>query len=87
MLTAKYMPKTPKGHKRPADVVSNAVHVMKIATSEIHETTEDGKNAAATELGRRGGNARAARLTAEERIAIAKKGAKVRWKLKPKRRA
>jgi hypothetical protein len=25
------MPKGPKGEKRPADVVSNAVHVMRIA--------------------------------------------------------
>ena len=38
------MPKTPKGAKRPADVVSNAVHVMKIATGEIEETgTTDGR--------------------------------------------
>ncbi len=56
------MPKTPKGHKRPADVVSNAVHVIKIATGEIEETlTEDGKNAAAVALGRKGGLARAPR--------------------------
>lgn len=45
------MPKTPKGHKRPADVISNAVRVMKIATGEIEETlTEDGKSKAAVEL-------------------------------------
>ena len=31
------MPKTPKGAKRPADVISNAVHVMRIATGEIEE--------------------------------------------------
>ena len=50
------MPKTPKGHKRPADVVSNAVHVMKIATGEIDESlTEDGKSKAAVELGRKAG--------------------------------
>ena len=29
------MPKGPKGEKRPADVISNAVHVMRIATGEI----------------------------------------------------
>ena len=40
------MPKGPKGQKRPADVISNAVHVMRIATGEIAETlTDDGKNA------------------------------------------
>ena len=55
------MPKGPKGQKRPADAVGLAVHIMKIATGEIEETlTEDGKNAAAVELGRKGGLARAA---------------------------
>ena len=40
------MPKPPRRHKRPADVISNAVHVMRIATGEIEEAvTEDGKNA------------------------------------------
>ena len=53
------MPKTPKGHKRPADVIGNAVHVMKIATGEVEEKTEDGKSRAAVELGRKGGKARA----------------------------
>ena len=53
------MPKGPKGQKRPADVISNAVTVMKIATGEIEESgvTENGKNKAAVELGRKGGQA------------------------------
>jgi len=38
------------------------------------------KNKAAQQLGRKGGEARAARLTKEEKKAIAKKGAKARWK-------
>ena len=39
------MPKGPKGQKRPADVISNAVTVMKIATGEIEETmAENRKN-------------------------------------------
>jgi hypothetical protein len=81
MLSGKYMPKTPKGHKRPADVVSNAVHVMKIATGEIVEAiTEDGKNQAAVELGRKGGQARAQKLPAKRRKAIAKNAAHARWK-------
>ncbi len=54
------MPKGPKGEKRPGDVIGAAVKVMKIATGEIEdETTEDGKNKAAVELGRKGGAARA----------------------------
>lgn len=31
------MAKCPKGEKRPADVVSNAVHVMRIAIGEAEE--------------------------------------------------
>ena len=66
MLSAKHMPKGPKGQKRPADVISNAVRVMQIATGEIKESerTEDGKNKAAVELGRKGGLARAKMLSA-----------------------
>jgi hypothetical protein len=74
------MPRGPKGEKRPADVVGNAVHVMKIATGEIEDiTTEDGKNAAAVALGRMGGKARAEGMTAKKRSEIAKKAAKSRW--------
>jgi hypothetical protein len=32
------MPRGPKGETRPADVIGNAVHVMRIATGEIEET-------------------------------------------------
>ena len=75
------MPKTPKGHKRPADVISNAVHVMKIATGEIEEaTTGDGKNKAAVELGRKGGKARARHLSAKKRREIDKRAAAARWR-------
>ena len=28
----------PKGERRPADVIGNAVHVMRIATGEIEDT-------------------------------------------------
>ena len=50
------MPRGPKGAKRPADAVGAAVMVAKIATGEVDEPTEtdDGKNKAAVELGRRG---------------------------------
>jgi hypothetical protein len=71
------MPKGPKGQKRPADVISNAAHVMKIATGEIEETLAP-KTAAAT-LGRLGGLARAKSTTMAERRKIALKGAKARW--------
>ena len=74
------MPTGPKGEKRHADVNRNAVLIAKIATGEIDDvTTEDGKNAAAVALGRMGGKARAAGMTAKKRKEIAKKAAKTRW--------
>ncbi len=75
------MPKGPKGEKRPADVVSNAVRIARIATGEEEEDlTEDGKDRAAVSLGRKGGKARAESLSKKERADIAKKAAAARWK-------
>jgi hypothetical protein len=31
------MPRGPEGERRPADVIGNAVHVMRVATGEITE--------------------------------------------------
>ena len=59
------MPTTPKGGKRPADVVSNAVHVMKVLTGEADDgAPEDGKDKAAQAMGRKGGAARAKAIDA-----------------------
>jgi hypothetical protein len=83
------MPKGPKGQKRPADVIANAVTVMKIATGEIEDTaglTDDGKSKAAVELGRKGGAARARALSTKRRIGIAAAAANARWSKKRKRR-
>ena len=75
------MPKGPRGEKRSADVISAAVKVMKIATGEAEEDTDsDGKNKAAQELGRLGGQARAKSLSKKPRAEIAKKAPKARWK-------
>ena len=78
------MPTGPKGQKRPADVVGNAIKIAKIATGEIEEDTEadEGKNKAAQALGRMGGKARAKKLSKKEREEIAKKAAAVRWAAK-----
>ncbi|WP_296379895.1 RNA-binding protein [Reyranella sp.] len=78
------MPKGPKGERRPADVIGNAVHVMRIATGQVEERTGDeGKDPAAVSLGRRGGlkggKARAVNLSKERRSEIAKQAAKKRW--------
>ena len=74
------MPKGPKGQKRPADVVGNAVKVMRIATGEEEEEYEDdGKDPAAKALGAKGGKARAEKLSPERRSEIAKRAARKRW--------
>ena len=78
------MPKGPKGEKRPADVIGAAVKVMKIATGEIEdENPDDGKNPAAVMLGRlggrKGGPARARKMTPEERRESARRAALARW--------
>jgi hypothetical protein len=73
------MPRGPKGEKRPADVIGNAVHVMKIATGEIEEPARDPATELARKGGLKGGKARAAALTPEERKRIARKAASVRW--------
>ena len=74
------MPKGPKGQKRPADVIGNAVRVMQIATGEAEEEYEDdGKDPAAKALGAKGGKARATKLTPERRSEIARKAAAKRW--------
>jgi hypothetical protein len=74
------MPRGPKGEKRPADVIGNAVHVMRIATGEIEEIIpDDGKDPAAKALGKKGGTARAKSITPERRAEIARKAASKRW--------
>lgn len=75
------MPKGPKGEKRPADVIGNAVKIAQIATGEIEDDApeDDGKDKAAQSLGKRGGAARAQKLTPEERSEIARKAAAKRW--------
>lgn len=75
------MPTGPKGQKRPTDVVSNAVHVMRVLTGEADETTgpDDGKDKTAQAMGRKGGAARAASMTPERRAEIAKAAAAKRW--------
>jgi hypothetical protein len=74
------MPTGPKGEKRPADVIGNAVKVARIATGEEQEQLKsDGKDAAAVSLGKRGGKARAEKTSAQERAEVAKKAAKARW--------
>jgi hypothetical protein len=63
------MPRGPKGEKRPADVVGNAVHVMQIATGEIEDSPSKAPKRA------KGGKARARTLTSEQRSEFARTAA------------
>lgn len=75
--------------KRPRDINQLAASIVDEATRDEPEAVPDAvpaqpeKNAAAVELGRRGGlkggKARAASLTPEQRSEIAKKAAAKRW--------
>jgi hypothetical protein len=77
------MPRGPKGEGRPADTHAAASKVARIAVGEVEDdvpTSEsEGKNPAAVALGRMGGKARAASMSALKRREIAKKAAKARW--------
>jgi hypothetical protein len=72
------MPRGPKGEKRPADVIGNAVHVMRIATGEIEEAR--GRAPKRAKGGKIGGRQRALNLTDEQRAEAARAAANARWK-------
>jgi hypothetical protein len=73
------VPRGPKGEKRPADAIANAVHVMRIATGEIEDSTRDPAKELHRKGGLKGGSARAEKLSGTEREAIARKAAAARW--------
>lgn len=73
------MPRGPKGERRPADVIGNAVHVMRIATGEIRDDVDATKQHH-RRGGLKGGKVRAQTLTPEQRAEIARVAARARWK-------
>ena len=71
---------TDKRAKRPRDPLALAKLVGDIATGQVEDKPPtDGKNAAAADLGRLGGAARARALSPEKRSELAKKAAAKRW--------
>ena len=67
------MARGPKGEKRAADVIGNAVHVMRVLTGEIEDSIpDDGKDPAAEALGKKGGAPRTKSMTPARRAEIAK---------------
>ena len=73
-----------KRKKRPRDPLQLAKLIGDIATGQTEDKVENGKDAAASELGRigglKGGKARAKKLTPKQRAEIARIAAAARWK-------
>ena len=65
--------------KRPRDPVQLGKLVGDILTGQIEDRAQDHRNAAAAEMGSKGGKARAASMSPAKRAEIAKKAAKGRW--------
>jgi ubiquinone biosynthesis protein UbiJ len=63
---------------RPRDPIALAKLIGDIATGQVADAVEDGKNTGSVESGRRGGETRARATTPEQRQAIAKKAAATR---------
>jgi len=72
------MPKGPQVQKFPADAIGNAVHIAKIATGDIEETTL--KQHAKRYSGLAGAKARVEATIAKQRGDIAETAAAARWK-------
>ena len=71
---------TEKHPKRPRDLNQWAKHMVDLATGEISDTEPTVTEARASKAGARGGPARAAALTPEQRSEIARAAASARWK-------
>jgi hypothetical protein len=73
-----------RSRKRPRDPNQLAKLIVDIATGEVEDTpVDDGKDPAAVALGRKGGlkggKARAAKMTPEQRSESARRAATTRW--------
>lgn len=71
------MPTGPKGQKRKADVIGNAVLIARIATGE---EPEELPVEVKSKAGKVGAKARAKSLTPQQRSEIARVAAEARWK-------
>lgn len=69
-----------KHPKRPRDPAQLAKLIVDIATGEVEDADPNaGKDPAAAALGRKGGAARAKKMTPERRAEIAREAATSRW--------
>ena len=73
------MPKGVDAGSRPAGVDEKAIELAHIALGEV-EGERKATSSAAAQLGRLGGAARARKLTAAQRVEIARTAAEARWR-------
>lgn len=65
---------------RPRDPVQLGKLIVDIATGQVPDAVDDGKDAGAAAMGRKGGQARAESLTPSRRKQISEQAASLRWK-------
>jgi hypothetical protein len=68
-----------KRSKKPADLNRLAAAIVGDATDETPQESESQQQLAGRAGGKKGGKARASRMSAEERSLAAKRAAEVRW--------
>lgn len=73
-----------KKPKRPRDPNQLGKLIVDLSVGEAYDSKnmpdESGKDPAAVSLGKKGGKARAAKLSKKQRVEIAQKAARQRWK-------
>ena len=74
------MDMTTKRTPRPRDPVQLGKLMVDIMTGQVPDAVDDGKDEAAAAMGRKGGAARAASMTKDQREEIARVAAQARWK-------
>jgi hypothetical protein len=65
--------------KRPRDPIQLGKLIVDIATGHVEDRMPESETSDAAKIAKKGGNARAAKLTAKRRREIAQKAAQTRW--------
>ena len=65
--------------KRPRDPIQLGKLVVDIATGQLEDRVPDQEESAAAKFAKKGGKARAAKLSANRRQEIARRAAQARW--------
>ena len=70
---------TTKRLKRPRDPIQLGKLIVDIATGQVDDRAAEPEGSAAAKVAKKGGKARAAKLTAKRRREIAQQAAQTRW--------